>query len=68
MANDESSVVAMQMGGPMNAISAAPDWSHVAVAGREVLKIVKLVECDGNPGDPAVAGYPSESKGNSVAI
>jgi hypothetical protein len=54
----ESSIVAMQMGGAMNAISASPDWSHIAVAGRDVLKIVRIGESDGTTG--ATQGYPLE--------
>lgn len=61
---NDSSVVSMNMGGPMNAITAAPDWSHVAVAGRDVLKIVKLVESDGAGGE--VAGYPSAKEINLI--
>ena len=37
----------------MNALSAAPDWRHVAVAGREVLKIVRVHERDDASGYPA---------------
>ena len=41
---DESSILALEMGGAMNALSAAPDWKHVVVAGRDVLKIVRVDE------------------------
>lgn len=57
IAEAESSIVSMNMGGAMNAISASPDWSHIAVAGRDVLRIVRIVESDGLPGQ-ATAGYP----------
>lgn len=38
-----SSVIELDMGGPMNALSASPDWTHIVVAGRDVFKIVKVL-------------------------
>ena len=37
-----SSIIEVDMGGAMNALSASPDWTHIVVAGRDVFKIVKV--------------------------
>jgi hypothetical protein len=34
--------VVWDCGGAVNALSSSPDWSHIVVAGRDVLKIVKV--------------------------